>query len=253
MSRLVGYGVSQVPINGMLGGMAYQNPINVTVNNISIGGGALTGTASQPLQVTGGAYVSGNLGIGITNPSAALHITSPTLQAYFEGSTQGSITLRKTGTTGFNIYTPSSGGLGFYDNVASATRVTIDSSGNFQFNSGYGSAATAYGCRAWVNFNGTTASPSTIRGSGNVTSVTKTGTGDYTVNFTTAMVDVNYCAVGQSGYTSNGFGAGSVAFNRIGNTGNESAPATGSIRVNAIASNGDASADQIYIYVAIFR
>jgi len=68
MSRLVGYGVSQVPINGMLGGMAYQDPINVTVNNISIGGGALTGTASQLLQVTGGAYVSGNLGIGITNP-----------------------------------------------------------------------------------------------------------------------------------------------------------------------------------------
>ncbi len=74
MSRLVGYGVSQVPINGMLGGMAYQDPINVTVNNISVGGGALTGTASQRLQVTGGAYVSGSVGIGTTNPSQTLHV-----------------------------------------------------------------------------------------------------------------------------------------------------------------------------------
>ena len=70
--RIVGYGFSQVPTNGMLGGMAYQDPINVSVNNISVGSGSLTGTASQPLQVTGGAYVSGNLGIGITNPSSPL-------------------------------------------------------------------------------------------------------------------------------------------------------------------------------------
>jgi hypothetical protein len=62
---------------------------------------------------------------------------------------------------------------------------------NLQFNSGYGSNATAYGCRAWVNFNGVPASP-TIRGSGNVSSVTKNGTGDYSVNFTTPMPDANY-------------------------------------------------------------
>jgi hypothetical protein len=37
MSRLVGYGVSQVPTNGMLGGMAYQDPSNISVGNISAG------------------------------------------------------------------------------------------------------------------------------------------------------------------------------------------------------------------------
>ena len=46
-------------------------------------------------------------------------------------------------------------------------------------------------CKAWVNFNGTT-SPGTIRSQYNVSSVTKIGTGDYTVNFTTAMTDANY-------------------------------------------------------------
>jgi hypothetical protein len=52
--------------------------------------------------------------------------------------------------------------------------------------------------RAWVNFNGTT-SPGTIRASGNVSSVTKNGTGDYTVNFATAMPDVNYAVTGMVG------------------------------------------------------
>jgi len=44
--------------------------------------------------------------------------------------------------------------------------------------------------RAWVNFNGT-GTPA-IRASGNVSSITDNGTGDYTVNFTTAMPDANY-------------------------------------------------------------
>jgi hypothetical protein len=48
-------------------------------------------------------------------------------------------------------------------------------------------------CKAWVNFNGTGAVA--IRASYNVSSITDNGTGDYTVNFTTAMVDANYCLV----------------------------------------------------------
>jgi hypothetical protein len=57
------------------------------------------------------------------------------------------------------------------------------------------SAGTQIGtfCRAWVNFNGT--GTVAIRASFNVTSITDNGTGDYTVNFTTAMPDANYSAV----------------------------------------------------------
>lgn len=52
--------------------------------------------------------------------------------------------------------------------------------------------APYYVCRAWVNFNGVGAI--TIRGSGNVSSITDNGVGSYTVNFTTGMPDANYSA-----------------------------------------------------------
>jgi hypothetical protein len=66
-------------------------------------------------------------------------------------------------------------------------------------------SAPIYGCRAWVNFDGTRNEADTgastnganvkIRASGNVTSVLKNGVGVYTVNFTTAMPDANYSAI----------------------------------------------------------
>jgi hypothetical protein len=102
-----------------------------------------------------------------------------------------------TATNNFTLYQPSSpdgtvrlgnGNSGSVTDVASFT-----SAGVFAFNSGYGSVANAYGCRAWVNFNGT--GTVAIRASGNVTSITDNGTGDYTVNLTTAMPDSNYSTV----------------------------------------------------------
>ncbi len=50
-----------------------------------------------------------------------------------------------------------------------------------------------YAAKAWVNFNGT--GTVAIRESGNVSSITDNGTGDYTVNFTTALTDANYAAL----------------------------------------------------------
>jgi hypothetical protein len=72
-------------------------------------------------------------------------------------------------------------------------RAQINSAGDFAINSGYGSVATAYGCRAWVNFNGT-GTPA-IRGSGNVSSITDNGTGNYYVNLANSMPDTNYSVV----------------------------------------------------------
>ena len=47
--------------------------------------------------------------------------------------------------------------------------------------------------KAWINFNGTT---NAIRNSFNVSSITDNGTGDYTINFTTAMPNADYVVVG---------------------------------------------------------
>ena len=102
----------------------------------------------------------------------------------------GSLNIQSNGTTV----------LGVTSTGASVTG-TQSVSGNLSFNSGYGSSAVAFGCRAWVNFDGTTNTGGfcTIRGSGNVTTVADNGTGDYTINFTNAMPDANYNAVGCAG------------------------------------------------------
>ena len=126
--------------------------------------------------------------------------------------------------------------------------VTVDS-GNLQFNSGYGSVATAYGCRAWVNFNGT--GTVAIRASGNVTSITDNGTGDYTVNFTTSMPDVNYAVV--STVNAN-FGSQSVTAvtDTVNGSLTESARTTSAVRL-AMVDRVGTSADTKYTNVAIFR
>ena len=63
-------------------------------------------------------------------------------------------------------------------------------------------SAPSYTCRAWVNFNGT--GTVAIRASGNVSSITDNGVGNYTVNFTSAMSDANYSVVVSGPQGSNG-------------------------------------------------
>lgn len=72
-------------------------------------------------------------------------------------------------------------------------RARIDTSGNWYMNSGYGSSAVAYGCRAWANYDGSTP---TIRASGGFSSITRTATGKFTGNFNFTMPDTNYTMVG---------------------------------------------------------
>ena len=62
------------------------------------------------------------------------------------------VTLNASTSSGFAATADNSGVLTLQSNGTDAASV---SGSNFQFNSGYGSVATAYGCRAWVNFNGT--------------------------------------------------------------------------------------------------
>jgi hypothetical protein len=144
---------------------------------------------------------SGNVGIGTASPGAKFNVGGGAGNAKIKLSNTASGNTNSDGFdldfTGTDVYITNreSGFMAFENN--GAERMRIDSSGNLQFNSGYGSVATAYGCRAWVNFNGT--GTVAIRASGNVSSITDNGTGDYTINFTTSMPDANYCAVGTTG------------------------------------------------------
>jgi hypothetical protein len=159
--------------------------------NVSVTGNTILGDATtDTLNVGAGGLVkdaNGYVGIGTSSPSSLLDLTGndPTLRFTDSGGSPAST---------FSIRS-SDGTLKFRDVTNSLDRLTIDTTGLLQFNSGYGSAATAYGCRAWVNFNGS-GTPA-IRGSGNVSSITDNGTGDFAVNFTTAMPDVNYVVCGQ--------------------------------------------------------
>jgi hypothetical protein len=125
---------------------------------------------------------------------------------------------------------------------------TATTAGKFSTTSG---DAPTYACRAWVNFDGTkdtTGAASTantnrlIRSSGNVASVLRNGTGDYTVTFTTAMPDANYAV-----QLSSEMGGGNGGFNGVTNT-----PAVGSVRFVAYTQAG-ALRDISLACVAIFR
>lgn len=99
--------------------------------------------------------------------------------------------LNSSGGGSVTLDTPSTASnLTFTLPSATSKAAYADSSDNLQVNSGYGSYATGYVARAWVNFNGT--GTVAIRASGNVSSITDNGAGDYTVNFATAMPDANY-------------------------------------------------------------
>lgn len=96
----------------------------------------------------------------------------------------GSITLQETDTaSNVTLTVP----------AATATLLTGSSDLTTQVKTATNASGSApiYACRAWVNFNGT--GTVAIRASGNVSSITDNGTGDYTVNITTALPDSDYC------------------------------------------------------------
>ena len=130
---------------------------------------------------------SGSLVLQTNSGTTAVTIDTSQRAAFVAG-TAAAPAITTTGDTNTGIFFSAADTIDFAEGGTACGQ--FDSSANFKFNSGYGSVATAYGCRAWVNFNGT--GTVAIRASGNVTSITDGGVGIYTVNFTNAMPDVNY-------------------------------------------------------------
>jgi hypothetical protein len=139
---------------------------------------------SERLRITS----AGNVGIGTSSPDANLTVNGA---ASFAAGTALLPSIARAGDLNTGIFFPAADTIAFTEGGTEAMR--IDSSANLQFNSGFGSVATAFGCRAWFNLNGQ--GVISIRGSGNISSMTDNGTGDYTANFTNALTDANYSTV----------------------------------------------------------
>jgi hypothetical protein len=213
---------------------------------------------------------NGNLGIGNT-PSAwdtgngvkAIQLGVSGTTSLWNFSTTVSVlgqnafwngTNRIYNTTNFATEYTQSAGIHIWYSAPSGTAGTtctftesmrIDTSSNLQFNSGYGSVATAYGCRAWVNFNGT--GTVAIRASGNVSSITDNGTGQYTVNFTSAMPDANFSA------NVSAYSASASQYSFLGYTAQTTA-GVGVVTVSKnLLSDAPSLADNSNVCVSVFR
>ncbi len=120
---------------------------------------------------------------------------------------------------------------------------------------GAGTASTSadnviYGCaKAWVNFNGVTTA--TIRGSYNVSSVTRSASGIYTINMTNALTDANY-SITNSVSAIYASGSGFLNINTDNSTA-EVVPTTTAFTIRCGFSSSGATSDLKYINVAVFR
>lgn len=184
-----GAGVSSYLVNSLASPPAIGNTTPSTVKGTTV-----TATTQFTGLATGLTGTASGLSIG-GNAATATTATTAATATNISGGTTGQIPYQTgAGTTGFK--TPTGSGNPVQDTsptITTPTIATIKSAATLTPPVFQDSAGVQIGtlCRAWVNFNGST-SPGTIRASFNVSSVTKNGTGDYTVNFTNAMPDANY-------------------------------------------------------------
>lgn len=106
-------------------------------------------------------------------------------------------------------------------------------------------SAPVYGARAWCVFDGTLTGTNAPTAGGNVTSVTRNATGDYTINFTTALPDANYAVSGFAGKNT-GTGRPYISQSSAGSTYTAS-----SLRI--LTGDTTTQYDVPFISVAIFR
>ena len=142
------------------------------------------------------------------------------------------VTLNASTSTGLVQSADTSGNIELQNN--GTTRLTVGSSGVTipTLNTATGVLATQNGmtgiAKAWVNFDGATP---TITSSFNVGSITKNGSGDYTVNFTTAMPDANYSVSGSTGNQGSPSGVAQPFLLLLDNS---TAPTTSAVRVATV-------------------
>jgi hypothetical protein len=212
-------------------------------------------TPTKDLDIVGDATISNDLDVG-NNLDVTGAITFGSLEFPDGSNTNPSITFENDSNTG--IYRSADDTIDIVTNGVSRFRVeptgqiksvyesTVGTDFNTQLDNGYF-------CRAWVNFDGTgTFSPNPssgkIRASGNVSSITDNGTGDYAVNFTTAMPDENYSVTAMVGEGVSG--ESNNYFIRMAPSGTSN-PNVNGFRFRT--ANTSILVDLAYILLAVFR
>ena len=167
--------------------------------------------------------------------------------------------IKPSGTSAnFKVQNPSGTDKIVMNSSGTITTATLGSGADIKAAINASGTAPIYACRAWVNFDGTSGSGTgssdiTIRGSGNVSSITDNGTGDYTVNFTTAMPDADYSVCGSSSSdTSSHYSYIGVRMNIAGSN-SPSAFQTSSIRFVVRNDGGANTLDVANLSISIFR
>lgn len=167
------------------------------------------------------------------------------------GDTSGSITLSAPAVAGSSVLTlpavtDTVAGIAATQTLTNKTltspTLTTPNVNSAQVDTVSGTAPL-YFCRAWVSFTGI--GTVAIRASGNVSSITDNGTGDYTVNFTTAMADANYGFTGAAGLNT-------TSQITVSNPDSTEPPAVGSLRIQT-ATNDAVLNDARVACIAIFR
>ena len=172
---------------------------------------------------------SGDVGIGTSSPSGKLHVESAGTNYIYtrNGSASGIAGVVFQNTTDTRAWRIDGTNLDAYDMSAGVTRMRIDSSGNMFVGGTAQNTATkpvysSTTAKAWVSCS-IASSTVTIGASFNVSSVTRNGGGDYTINFSSALADTSYAIAGIAsgpgganaqphGYNGGGVAVGSYRF-----------------------------------------
>lgn len=175
------------------------------------------------------------------------------------GDTTGNLAFQTNGTTtAMTIDTSQNVGIGTATpttklDVSGTTKATTLQTATL--NSTSGVLATQNGitgiCKAWAQWNGRSGASPVIRASFNISSITRNATGDYTVNFTTAMPDVNYSVAGTGQYTDASTSGRGYFLSLYSSTSNPFT--TGSVRVVGVQVDSGLGAygDSTYITIIV--